>query len=103
MTTSGELTEERRAMDVAFCCFGLLCRRNDMERILSILPEDRREEIRGVLSEVADWPKERVAERLTELRRVDFAGARRQCGAADAAAWESLPPSLQRSLCARGQ
>jgi len=90
-----------RAYDVAFCCAGLLFRRERLDEILSILPEGRREAIRECLKEISGWPESELTERLKTSRQTDVAEAMRRCGRGGASQLESLPAPLSRWLYAQ--
>ena len=86
---------------MAFCCAGLLFRRERLEEILSILPHGRREAIRECLKEISGWPESELTERLKTLRQTDVAEAMRRCGRGGASQLEWLPAPLSRWLYAQ--
>jgi hypothetical protein len=86
---------------VAFCCVGLLLRRDRLEEILNILPEGRQREIRECLSEISGWPPEELVTQLRTLRHEDTVEAIRRCGPAGQVHLESLSAPLERWLYTR--
>jgi hypothetical protein len=86
---------------LAFCCFGLLYRRDRLEAIINVLPEIRRREIRERLAEVSGRPRSEWVEQLKALRQADVAETIRCCGPFGNVTWEALPVPLQRWLSAR--
>jgi hypothetical protein len=86
---------------VAFCCAGLLLRREGLEEILKVLPEVRQRELRQCLAEISDWSVEELGKQLKTLRHGDMVEAIRRCGPAGDLHLESLPVPLQRILYAR--
>jgi hypothetical protein len=89
-------------VDVAFCCFGKLCRAENFDAIVGLLPQTRRREIHEALAAMSTWSRAEVVERLKDLRQTDAAEAIQRSGV-DGLVWESLPRPLQRWMCARGR
>ena len=86
---------------MAFCCVGLLLRREGLEEILNILPEGRRREIRQCLAEISGWSAAELGAQLKALRHEDTVEAIRRCGPAGQEHLESLSVPLERWLYAR--
>jgi hypothetical protein len=83
---------------MAFCCVGLLLRRESLEAILNILPESRQQETRQCLAEMSSRSAAELGKQLETLRHGDRDEAIRRCGPAGQG---QLPVPLERWLYAR--
>jgi hypothetical protein len=86
---------------LAFCCVGLLFRRERLKEILNVLPKGRQQEINQCLAEISGWSVAELGKQLRTLRHADVMEATRRCGPAGHVHLELLPVPLERWLHAR--
>lgn len=91
-------TAREVARSYAFCYFGSLRCAERLENMLSILPEQKRQNLREILRRAARLTPEEMANRLLVLREK----VRPEACQADVC-WEHLPPAVQRLLSVYSQ
>jgi hypothetical protein len=85
-----------------FCCFGLLCRPETLDAVITLLPEQRRERLRPVLDGLSGRPKSELVDQLRTIRQREVAAAYRRNGG-ERVRWEALPDPLKRWVWERQQ
>ncbi len=88
----------------AFCYFGILKNRDQLNGLLNLLPKDQRPTVEKFMAEAAQWSQ---SELKTRLRQVMESEADEIWGLAEqrwAGQWNSVSPRIRQWLCevARG-